>query len=103
MTKPKEKPGLRPGAKKRESVRRNKDRTKPYQTKNQFQATKNAFAGKSKTMLMVARITGIERANVCRFVSMMERKGQIYFVRFGLCSVSNHRAGYYTTSNPTSL
>jgi len=103
MTKTKEKPGLRPGAKKRESVSRHKDRTKHYQTKNQFQAIKNAFEGKSKTMLMVARITGIERANVCRFVSMMERKGQIYFVRFGFCSVSNHRAGFYTTSNRNSL
>lgn len=93
------KPGWQAGQNETKGSR--KDRAKHNQ--NQFQAIKKAFAGTPKTMLMVAIITGIERANICRYVAAMKRQNAISLVRFGLCRVTRHRAGYYTTSKIESL
>jgi hypothetical protein len=56
-----------------------------------------AFRRKPSTMLMVAAETGILRANICRYVARWQKQGSIHLVRKGLCKVSKHRAGYYTT------
>lgn len=58
-----------------------------------------AFQGTPKTMLMVSDITGILRANICRYVANFKKAGTITKVRTGLCQITKHRAGYYTTSN----
>ena len=51
-----------------------------------------------KTMLMVSIETGILRANICRYVAELERENCIKIVRKGICPISKHRAGFYTTN-----
>ena len=66
-----------------------------------FQAQmKRAFAAlyrQPKTMLMVSIETGILRANICRYVAKWQKSNSIHLLKQGLCKVSKHRAGYYTT------
>lgn len=56
-----------------------------------------AFSNKHLTMLQVAHMTGIERANICRRVAELRETDNIYLVRKGLCPITKHRAGFYTT------
>ena len=56
-----------------------------------------AFKRKPSTMLMVSIETGIVRANICRYVAKWQKQGSIHLLKQGLCKVSKHRAGYYTT------
>lgn len=56
-----------------------------------------AFKSKPSTMLMVSIETGILRANICRYVAEWKKEGSIHLLKQGLCEVSKHRAGYYTT------
>ena len=51
-----------------------------------------------KTTLMVSVETGILRANICRHVETLRKKGLIQLYKIGLCQISNHRAGYHTTN-----
>lgn len=51
-----------------------------------------------KTMLMVSVETGILRANICRYVAEWKRHNRIVLVREGICPISKHRAGFYTTN-----
>jgi len=57
-----------------------------------------AFTRSPKTMLMVAKCTGVERANICRYIAKLKKINQIQFVGFDLCEVSKVRAGYYKTT-----
>jgi hypothetical protein len=57
-----------------------------------------AFYRHPKTMLMVSVETGIERANLCRYVAEWEKQNRICIVRKGICPISKHRAGFYTTN-----
>lgn len=50
-----------------------------------------------KTMLMVSVETGILRANICRYVAEWRKTRSIRFVKYGICPISKHRAGFYTT------
>ncbi len=67
-----------------------------------FQAQmKRVFAAlyrQPKTMLMVSIETGILRANICRYVAEWEKENRICIVRKGICLISKHRAGFYTTN-----
>lgn len=56
-----------------------------------------AFKRRPSTMLMVSIETGILRANICRYVAEWQKQGSIHLLKQGLCKVSKHRAGYYTT------
>ena len=51
-----------------------------------------------KAMLMVSIETGILRANICRYVAEWQKQGSIHLLKQGLCEVSKHRAGFYTTN-----
>jgi hypothetical protein len=51
-----------------------------------------------KTMLMVSFETGILRANICRYVAELEKENRIRIARKGICPISKHRAGFYTTN-----
>jgi hypothetical protein len=64
----------------------------------QLQKTFECFLDCPKTMLMCAKETGIERANVCRYVRTMRNNGMIWLVKKGFCDISKHHAGYYTTN-----
>ena len=57
-----------------------------------------AFKRKPSTMLMVSIETGILRANICRYVAEWEKENRICIVRKGICPISKHRAGFYTTN-----
>lgn len=57
-----------------------------------------AFYRQPKTMLMVSIETGILRANICRYVAEWEKENSIKVVRKGICPISKHRAGFYTTN-----
>ena len=56
------------------------------------------FYRQPKTMLMVSIETGILRANICRYVAKWEKQNCIKIVRKGICPISKHRAGFYTTN-----
>ena len=66
-------------------------------TKNQLQSTFEALQGKPKTMLEVARLLNIERANVCRYVSRLRKLSKIAVTKKDRCSITRHRAGYLTS------
>ena len=57
----------------------------------------NALAKNPATMLMVAHQTGIERANICRYVAELQKCNGIALIKKGLCQISKNTAGYYTT------
>lgn len=52
----------------------------------------------TKTMLEVSVETGILRANICRYIAEWKRLGCVKLVKFGICPISKHRAGFYTTN-----
>ena len=56
-----------------------------------------AFKRKPSTMLMVSIETGILRVNICCYVAKWQKSNSIHLLKQGLCKVSKHRAGYYTT------
>ena len=56
------------------------------------------FYRQPKTMLMVSIETSILRANVCRYVAKWEKQNVIRLARKGICPISKHRAGFYTTN-----
>lgn len=73
--------------------RHGKDKHYEVQMKRVFAA----FKRKPSTMLMVSIETGVLRANICRYVAKWQKQGSIHLLKQGLCKVSKHRAGYYTT------
>jgi len=73
--------------------RQGKDKQFGAQMKRVFAA----FKRNPSTMLMVSIETGILRANICRYVAKWQKSNSIHLLKQGLCKVSKHRAGYYTT------
>ena len=65
--------------------------------KTQIKRVFEAFELRPATMLTIARLTGIERASICRYVANMRENNSIFLIRQGLCPISGHRAGFYTT------
>lgn len=74
-----------------------KRQSKDKQFKAQIERVFEAFKRNPSTMLMVSIETGILRANICRYIAIWQKQGNIHLLRQGLCKVSKHRAGYYTT------
>lgn len=58
----------------------------------------NSFFAQPKTMLMVALETGIERAGICRYVATLRKENRIHLVTKGICPITKHRAGFFTTN-----
>lgn len=57
-----------------------------------------SFKQHPKTMLSVSVETGILRANICRYVAEWKKENKIELVKIGICPISKHRAGFYTTN-----
>ena len=74
-----------------------KGRNKNRHFKAQMKRVFASFQRNPSTMLMVSVETGILRANICRYVSMWEKRGAIHLHNTGICSISKHQAGFYTT------
>ena len=64
----------------------------------QMQRVFAAFLRHPKTMLAVSIETDILRANICRYVAKWRKENRICIVRKGICPISKHRAGFYTTN-----
>ncbi len=64
----------------------------------QIEQTFRSFFKAPKTMLMVSKETNIERANLCRYCAKFRKEGKLYLIRFGVCQISNNKAGFYTTN-----
>jgi hypothetical protein len=57
-----------------------------------------AFRKAPKTMYMASVETGIERANICRYVAKWKRSQKLVIVKNDFCEISKYRADYYTTA-----
>ncbi len=77
-----------------------KGQGKDTKISGQMKKVFNAFSTQPKTMKMVSIQTGIDRANICRYVAEWKEQNSIQEVRKGLCRITKHRAGYLTT-DPT--
>jgi len=82
------------------SSRKEQGKDKHFQ--NQY---KQAFAGffkQPQTMKELSVATGIDRANLCRYVRVMQKAGSIAVLKRTICRITKHRANQYT-SNPKLL
>lgn len=57
-----------------------------------------SFKQHPKTMLAVSVETGILRANICRYIAIWRKAGLVKVAKYGICPISKHRAGFYTTN-----
>lgn len=57
-----------------------------------------SFARCPRTMLQASYETGVLRANICRYIAMLQKEGLIHLAFKGLCPITKHRAGFYTTN-----
>ena len=64
----------------------------------QMERVFKAFYKQPKTMLMVSIETDVLRANICRYVAEWEKENRICIVGKGICTISKHGAGFYTTN-----
>ena len=65
----------------------------------QTQRVNKAFFEKPKTMLQVSFETGIDRANICRYVAQWKKNNKIEVVKIGVCPITQCKA-QFLTSNP---
>lgn len=63
----------------------------------QIQQVIEVFQEKPLTMLEVSHRTGIERANICRYIATLRKENKIQLVKKTFCPITKHRAGFYTT------
>ena len=63
----------------------------------QFQIIFNELEKTPATMLMLAKQTNIERANICRYINTMKENNDVAIVKRHFCKVTNYLAAYYTT------
>jgi hypothetical protein len=57
----------------------------------------NSLKESPKTMLMVAKETGIERASVCWFVRDFRKNSLVQVHKVSYCPITKHRAAFLTT------
>lgn len=72
----------------------------PYKDKHfqaQFSRTFKGFF-QPQTMKELSVRTGIDRANICRYVRTMRKAGTIAVVKKRYCNITKHLAGVYTTN-----
>lgn len=54
-----------------------------------------AFEHKPKTMMQVSLETGIERANVCRYMAYLKKHHMVELSHVGKCPITGFKAGFY--------
>jgi hypothetical protein len=84
-------------AKVKATISRPKTQNKGTDFQTQYKIVYQSFKERPKTMLEVFLMTGILRANICRYVADMERKGLIKLIRKGYCPYTHCVAGFYST------
>lgn len=65
--------------------------------KDQISMTVDALKKEPLTMLMLSKRIGIERANICRYISHLQQCNRVALVRKAVCRITRHYAGYYTS------
>lgn len=65
---------------------------------NQFRTVFNGFYRQPLTMMELSILTGIDRANICRYCREMRIAGKIAVVKKAVCSITKHWANKYTTN-----
>lgn len=65
--------------------------------RNQYQIVYQSFKEHPKTRLQVSVETGILRANICRYVAEMDKKGLIQVIRKGNCPYTHFTAEFLST------
>ncbi len=63
----------------------------------QIQMTVEGLKNQPLTMLMLSNRVGIERANLCRYISRLQRSKNVALVKKGYCQITKRLAGYYTS------
>jgi len=66
--------------------------------KTQLQIVDEILRKQPLTMLQVAMITGIYRANVCRYIRNLRKLQKVAIVKKDFCPISFHCAGFYSTN-----
>lgn len=74
-----------------------KSSTKKPKVRDQARKTFKAFSERPKTMKAVAVEIGIERTNICQYVSEFRESDTIEFLYRGLCPITGNRANFYLT------
>jgi hypothetical protein len=64
----------------------------------QYQIVYEFFSECPKTMKQVSVETSIDRSNICRYVAVMEKKGEISLSYKGTCPITGMQAGFYLTN-----
>lgn len=64
----------------------------------QFQIVFNGFLKSPCTMKELSVITGIDRANICRYVRILRLACKIAIYKKVYCSITKHKANSYTTN-----
>lgn len=77
---------------------KHKEHNKDTHFATQFRRVFLSLYKEPKTMFMVSVETGIERANICRYVATWRKRKCIRIAKKGICPISKHVAGYYTTN-----
>jgi hypothetical protein len=77
--------------------------TEKTDRKTQEKRVFDAMYRRPVTMLMAAHSTGVERANSCRIVDRLRKRGMIWLLYKLPCEISKDRAGYYTTDRHKAL
>jgi hypothetical protein len=88
----------KPGGQARQNTQTEHDKDNHKYFANQYTTVKKAFAKAPATMLMIAHQTGIEQANICRYIARLQKNGEVSLIGFGLCHISGFKAGFYSTS-----
>jgi DNA-binding transcriptional regulator LsrR (DeoR family) len=65
---------------------------------SQFAQTFEGFFNQPLTMMELSVITGIDRANICRYCAVLRAAGSIAIYKKGYCSITKHLANQYTTN-----
>ncbi len=64
----------------------------------QFRQTYEGFFKQPVTMKELSVITGIDRANICRYCRLLRAAGSIAIYKKGYCTITKHLANRYTTN-----
>ena len=90
-------------------LKRNKDRKKnPFISKDRyykfyyrthFEALQSALNNGSYTMLELAQLTSIERANICRYIAKLRKSDTVTKMGSFVCAISLHKAERYSILN----
>ena len=74
-------------------------RYKKLSWEKQFKQLDIEFKKGAFTMKTVSVKTGIDRANICRYIGKRRKQNKVYLVKYGVCPITKTAGvGFYTTN-----